>query len=157
MAEKTLTIAYYGTYLHKSNTLKINMDVEKISKKKGLNDRIKQIRSFLFDDNNRKFSSEIGENEQTMSQICSNKRNAGLEIVQKILNNLPEVDANWLLRGKGNMLIERKRKVVQVPDSPQATISNENMANNAPADLLTLLNEQQTTIKRLTEIIASKQ
>ena len=92
-----------------------------------------------------------------MSQICSNKRNAGLEIVQKILNNLPEVDANWLLRGKGNMLIERKRKVVQMPDSPQATISNGNMANNAPADLLTLLNEQQTTIKRLTEIIASKQ
>ena len=61
------------------------MNVEKISKKQGLNDRIKQIRSFLFDDNNRKFASEIGENEQTMSKICSNKRNAGLEIVQKIL------------------------------------------------------------------------
>lgn len=132
------------------------MNVEKISKKQGLNDRIKQIRSFLFDDNNRKFASEIGENEQTMSQICSNKRNAGLEIVQKILNSLPEIDANWLLKGKGNMTIDRSGKSVSVQDSPQATISNGDMAINAPVELLNLLTSQQETIKRLTEIIAGR-
>ena len=132
------------------------MDVANISKKTELNDRINQIRSLLFDDNNRKFASAIGKNEQTISQICLNKRNAGLEIVQKILDNMPEVDANWLLRGKGNMLIERKSKVVQVQDSSQTTVSNWDMANGAPAKLLTLLNEQQETIKKLTEIIVSK-
>ena len=131
------------------------MNVEKISKKQGLNDRIKQIRSFLFDDNNRKFATEIGENEQTMSQICLNKRNAGLEIVQKILNGLPEIDANWLLRGKGNMTIDRSGKSVSVQDSPQATISNGDMEINVPVELLTLLANQQETIKRLTEIIAN--
>ena len=131
------------------------MDEEITTKKAELNDRIKQIRLVLFDDNNRKFASEIGEIEQTMSQICLNKRNAGLEIVQKILNNLPEIDANWLLRGKGNMTIDRSGKSVSVQDSPQATISNGDMAINAPAELLNLLTSQQETIKRLTEIIAN--
>jgi hypothetical protein len=131
------------------------MDEENTIKKAELNDRIKQIRLVLFDDNNRKFASEIGEIEQTMSQICLNKRNAGLEIVQKILNNLPEIDANWLLRGKGNMTIDRSGKSVSVQDSPQATISNGDMAINAPAELLNLLTSQQETIKRLTEIIAN--
>lgn len=131
------------------------MDEDNTLKKAELNDRIKQIRLVLFDDNNRKFASEIGEIEQTMSQICLNKRNAGLEIVQKILNNLPEIDANWLLRGKGNMTIDRSGKSVSVQDSPQATISNGDMAINAPAELLNLLTSQQETIKRLTEIIAN--
>lgn len=132
------------------------MDEENTLKKAELNDRIKQIRLVLFDDNNRKFATEIGEIEQTMSQICLNKRNAGLEIVQKILNNLPEIDANWLLRGKGNMTIDRSGKSVSVQDSPQATISNGDMAINAPAELLNLLTSQQETIKRLTEIIAER-
>ena len=83
-----------------------------------------------------------------MSQICLNKRNAGLEIVQKILNSLPEIDANWLLKGKGNMTIDRSGKSVSVQDSPQATISNGDMAINAPVELLNLLTSQQETIKR---------
>ena len=117
--------------------------MEKISNKTGLNNRINQIRSSLFDDNNRKFASAIGKNEQTMSQICLNKRNAGLEIVQKILDNLPEIDANWLLRGKGNMTIDRSDKNVSVQDSQKTTISNGGMAINVPAELLNLLTSQQ--------------
>lgn len=119
-----------------------------------LSDRISQIRQTFCEDNNREFSELINVNEQALSQICSGKRNAGLEIVQKILDNLPEIDANWLLRGKGNMTIDRSGKLVSVQDSPQATISNGDMAINAPAELLNLLTSQQETIKRLTEIIA---
>lgn len=120
-----------------------------------LNDRISQIRQTFCEDNNREFSELINVNEQALSQICSGKRNAGLEIVQKILDNLPEIDANWLLRGKDNMTIDRSGKSVSVQDSPQATISNGDMAINAPAELLNLLTSQQETIKRLTEIIAN--
>lgn len=121
-----------------------------------LSDRISQIRQTFCEDNNREFSELINVNEQALSQICSGKRNAGLEIVQKILYNLPEIDANWLLRGKGNMTIDRSGKSVSVLDSPQATISNGDMAINAPTELLNLLTSQQDTIKRLTEIIAKK-
>ena len=128
------------------------MDVKSNSKKAELNDRIKQIRFILYGDNNRKFAYEIGVIEQTISQICMNKRNAGLEIVQKILDNLPEIDANWLLRGRGNMTIDRSGKSVSV----QELISNGDMAINAPAELLNLLISQQETIKRLTEILAER-
>lgn len=67
---------------------------------------------------------------------------------------MPEIDANWLLRGKGNMTIDRSGKSVSVQDSPQATISNGDMSINTPSELLNLLTSQQETIKRLTEIIA---
>lgn len=120
-----------------------------------LSDRISQILQTFCEDNNREFSELINVNEQALSQICSGKRNAGLEIVQKILDNLPEIDANWLLRGKGNMTIDRSGKSLSVQDSPQATISNGDMAINAPTELLNLLTSQQETIKRLTEIIAN--
>lgn len=118
-----------------------------------LSDRISQIRQTFCEDNNREFSELINVNEQTLSQICSGKRNAGLEIVQRILDNLPEIDANWLLRGKGNMTIDRSGKSLSVSDSPQATVSNGDMAINAPAELLNLLTSQQETINRLTGII----
>ncbi|MBQ9417069.1 MAG: hypothetical protein IJU19_00615 [Bacteroidales bacterium] len=65
--------------------------------------RILQIRRTFFDDNNRKFAEQIGENEKTLSQICSGDRNGGWAIVQKILDSMPEINANWLLRGEGEM------------------------------------------------------
>lgn len=65
--------------------------------------RIMQIRQTFFKDNNRLFSKKVDINEQTLSQICSGKRNAGIEIVQKIIDNMPEINANWLISGVGAM------------------------------------------------------
>lgn len=132
------------------------MNEDSISKKAELNDRIKQIRSILFDDNNRKFAAEIGEIEQTMSQICLNKRNAGLEIIQKILDNLPEVDANWLLRGKGDMLRNRQR----IGDINNSNVSGCNVNGHdininpdAYNTLLGIVEKNQVAVKKYQEQI----
>lgn len=79
-------------------------------KKKGdLCQRISQIRQTFFNDNNRHFSEKITVNEQALSQICSGKRNAGIEIIQKILDNMPEINANWLLLGREEMTRNEQR------------------------------------------------
>ena len=72
-----------------------------------------------------------------------------------ILTIYPELSADWLLLEKGEMLRKNNAKNMTVSDSPQATVSNGDMAINAPAELLALLTSQQETIKKLTEIIAN--
>lgn len=114
-------------------------------------ERFLQIRRKLFDDNNREMSSKIGEDERVVSAICTGKRSAGLSTILKLLDAVPDVDANWLLFGRGSM-IRREVASVNVSDSPQTTV---NSTISAPVELVTLLNSQQETIKKLTDIIST--
>lgn len=114
-------------------------------------ERLLQIRRKLFDDNNREMSSKIGEDERVVSAICTGKRSAGLSTILKLLDAVPDIDANWLLFGRGSM-IRREVASVNVSDSPQTTV---NSTISAPVELVTLLNSQQETIKKLTDIISS--
>ena len=121
-----------------------------------LNDRISQIRQTFCEDNNREFSELINVNEQALSQICSGKRNAGLEIVQKILDNLPEIDANWLLRGKGDMLRNRQR----IGDINNSNVSGCNVNGHdininpdAYNTLLCIVEKNQVAVKKYQEQI----
>lgn len=84
---------------------KIEIDSTEALQKQELGGRILQIRRTFFEDNNRRFAEKIGENEKTLSQICSGDRNGGWAIVQKILDNMPNINANWLLKGRGEMQI----------------------------------------------------
>jgi predicted transcriptional regulator len=114
-------------------------------------ERLLQIRRKLFDDNNREMSSKIGEDERVVSAICTGKRSAGLSTILKLLDAVPDIDANWLLFGRGSM-IRREVASVNVSDSPQTTV---NSTISAPVELVTLLNSQQETIKTLTDLLTS--
>ena len=114
-------------------------------------ERLLQIRRKLFDDNNREMSSKIGEDERVVSAICTGKRSAGLSTILKLLDAVPDIDANWLLFGRGSM-IRREVASVNVSDSPQTTV---NSTISAPVELVTLLNSQQETIKKLTDLLTS--
>lgn len=62
--------------------------------------RFLQIRRNLYDDNNRKMASEIGEEERILSAMCTGSRNIGLTVILKLLYTNPDIDANWLLTGR---------------------------------------------------------
>ena len=70
-----------------------------------------------------------------------------------ILTIYPELSADWLLLEKGEMLRKNNAKNMTVTDSPQATVSNGDMAINAPKELLALLLSQQETIKQQSDTI----
>lgn len=95
------------------------------------------IRRALFSDNNRDFAERVGELEQNLYNVCDPgaQRNASLALVAKIVDALPEVNARWLLTGRGDMLS---------PTSKGA---------GARSDMMKVILSQQETIRRLTDII----
>ena len=51
----------------------------------------------------KQFAEEIGIQPSGMSHIMSGRNNPSLEFVSKVIRRYPEIDANWLLLGKGAM------------------------------------------------------
>ena len=51
----------------------------------------------------RQFAEEIGIQPSGMSHILGGRNNPSLEFVSKVLRRYPEIDANWLLLGHGEM------------------------------------------------------
>jgi len=51
----------------------------------------------------RQFAEEIGIQPSGMSHIMSGRNNPSLEFVNKVVRRYPEIDANWLLLGRGEM------------------------------------------------------
>jgi len=74
--------------------------MEKVDFQVDIANRFLQIRRNLYGDNNRKMALLIGEDERVVSAICTGKRAPGLTTLLKLLNQNPQVDANWLLVGR---------------------------------------------------------
>ncbi len=51
----------------------------------------------------RQFAEEIGIQPSGMSHIMGGRNNPSLDFVTKVIRRYPEIDANWLLLGKGEM------------------------------------------------------
>jgi transcriptional regulator with XRE-family HTH domain len=66
-------------------------------------ERIKELCSQMRISEN-KLASEIGVNTQTLNNYTTGKRNVSYDVVDKILVRFPQVSAEWLIRGIGNML-----------------------------------------------------
>ncbi len=66
-------------------------------------ERIKEIISSLGITENR-FAGEIGVNSQTLNNYTSEKRKVGMDVIDKILIKYPQISAEWLMRGVGDML-----------------------------------------------------
>ena len=118
--------------------------------------RILQIRRFYFDDNNREFAKIIGENEKTLSQICSGDRFGGLAIVQKILDNMQEINANWLLTGIGEMT-KNEQKVGDINNSNVSGVNVNGKEIHINPDaynvLLSIVEKNQKSVEKFQEQI----
>lgn len=51
----------------------------------------------------KQFAEEIGIQPSGMSHILGGRNNPSLDFVSKVLRRYPEIDANWLLLGRGQM------------------------------------------------------
>lgn len=72
-------------------------------------DRLKLLlQTFGLSEN--KFATEIGVRSQTLNTYTSGKRSVSYELVDKILGRYPQVSAEWLLRGIGQMFCPTETK-----------------------------------------------
>ena len=63
----------------------------------------------------RQFAEEIGIQPSGMSHIMSGRNNPSLDFVSKVIRRYPEIDANWLLLGRGEMYASSLSPVSQPP------------------------------------------
>lgn len=52
-----------------------------------------------------RFADEVGLNRPAVSHILNGRNNPGLEALQRILNRFPNINATWLITGKGEMYL----------------------------------------------------
>lgn len=60
----------------------------------------------------RQFAEEIGIQPSGMSHILSGRNNPSLEFLTKVIRRYPEIDANWLLLGRGAMYTSQSAATV---------------------------------------------
>jgi transcriptional regulator with XRE-family HTH domain len=74
----------------------------------------------------------------TISHILSERNKPSMEFIQKVLEKYPEIDTDWLIRGKGTMLGKEKdlfsdiESVRKIDIEQNSTIPFESEINTAP-------------------------
>ena len=63
----------------------------------------------------RQFAEEIGIQPSGMSHILGGRNNPSLDFVTKVIRRYPEIDANWLLLGRGEMYTSAAPSPVVAP------------------------------------------
>jgi transcriptional regulator with XRE-family HTH domain len=62
-----------------------------------------------------RFADEVGLNRPAVSHILNGRNNPGLEALQRIINRFPNINATWLITGKGNMYNSDSKDTTRTP------------------------------------------
>lgn len=54
------------------------------------------------------FAQKIGVSQPIITHITTGRNNPGLEVIQKILSNCQDVNPDWLLLGRGDMILNNR-------------------------------------------------
>lgn len=81
--------------------------------------------------NQRSLSKEIGFSYSTVNKYCNKKSNTiDFELIYRLISHYSDIDANWLIQGKGEMLQnnepaeDRMNKLIDTITFQQDTIKN---------------------------------
>lgn len=80
-----------------------------------INGRINQIIDRL-GFNKSTFAAHVGVSQPIITHITNGRNNPGLEVIQKILSNCPEINPDWLIMGRGEMMLNNHLKEKLIKD-----------------------------------------
>lgn len=134
-----------------TNRKNIDRDTEDGLKNVEVNERFLQIRRQMFGDSNAEFSKKIGENDKIVSAICNKSRSAGQTTILKLLQSMPDIDANWLMTGVGQMQRPISQTVGNVSHSTAVGVNvNGNDINISYDPLLPTVESLSESVAKLT-------
>lgn len=85
------------------------------------------------------FAELINVQRSAISHLISGRNNPSLEMIRKILSVYPEINAEWLLTGKGNMITEKSEipvpETFRIAEEKQPEIIHENADLFSQTDL----------------------
>lgn len=103
-------------------------------------------------------SKKIGISQPTLHYQMRGERTLSLATVSALLDCFPEISAEWLLRGKGEMILPSGSSVA-VSDSSNTVVGNHNTGNNAgglsESFVKSLLDEKDKQINQLLQIVSN--
>lgn len=83
--------------------------------------------------NKSSFALHISVSQPIITHITNGRNNPGLEVIQKILTHCPEVNPEWLILGRGDMILNNKfrQKVINdlLSDIKSSLLNAENEVN----------------------------
>ncbi|WP_159522963.1 helix-turn-helix domain-containing protein [Sunxiuqinia indica] len=78
--------------------------------KDDIKDRVIAVMHY-FDCNNAQFSQKVGlNNNTTIGRIIKGDTRPSFDVLYKILSTFPDLDANWLILGRGKMFLHAENK-----------------------------------------------
>jgi transcriptional regulator with XRE-family HTH domain len=80
------------------------------------------------------FALEIGIQNSTLSHILNNRNNPSLDVMKKILNRFPSINADWLILGQGSMF--RQELNSQMPTLFSFEDENNSLSGNSSNNLI---------------------
>lgn len=83
-----------------------------------------------------KFADEIGTQRSSISHILSGRNKPGLEIIKNILNRYRNINAEWLINGRGNMYKDSGNK----PENNTVRLEEETLFTEKPSSTLPFQN-----------------
>jgi len=92
-------------------------------------------------------SVKIGTSDTVIRSILNGRNKPGFDTLEKIIQTFDGVDVTWLLTGKGEMYIEKKKNSESVPDNKNATTTQEYL------DKCLECKEKDKIIERLTKML----
>lgn len=116
-----------------------------LSKKYEINGRIREIRNYFCNGDNKKFAEMLGKTEAYASALCT-KASVGAKIQDKIIEVFPEVNRAWLAVGEGDMIGQNVRLT-------RVNISADEVANER---IVAAINETDS-ISRLISVVERQQ
>lgn len=108
--------------------------------------RIKQLMLYKGFKSETKFANKIGIGQVTINTQLNSKRRLGLDVVSAILNTFSDISAEWLMRGKGEML--NGNNAINISNNIGVTQVGNNNNNFRRDDTLEVLNEQIAQMRK---------
>lgn len=95
-------------------------------------------------------AEEINVQKSGISHILTGRNNPSLDFIQKILNRYPEINAQWLVMGKGAMFMDMnggENEAQKTVYSIEKEIVNDLFSGIEPSENSILANEEQESVK----------
>lgn len=115
-----------------------------------------------------KLAIELNISNSYFSKMYKNKGSIGSDIIEKILRIHPDLNADWLITGRGNMILNNVKENIDKDDTLTTDIDNQEEDHNnidiklsnktlerMIERLLKLLDESDNEINNLTDQVAS--
>ena len=105
--------------------------------------RVTQLYNYLANGDERfcsKFAEMIGSNGKTVSQQLKGERSISLDTILNILCAFPDISSEWLLRGKGKMILSDNLPPI-LGDESENDLNTHAMLAQAKGEIDTLVQE----------------